>query len=205
MVESWFISVHWFSGSFSLTQSRERAVAQELRQLRDLRGAWKFEIGDDSSRAGVRYDDRSWVEIRVPARWEDEGFPGYDGYGWYRKQVWIPLEWKGKTLFLKLGKVDDVDEVYINGVFMAFTGEFPPKFETGYSVSRQYAIPEYCLKFGAENVIAVRVYDDQMEGGITRGEVGLFEQARRGPTGTESGGGLEVLAWRLLEVEFHRL
>jgi hypothetical protein len=153
-----------------------RVGAQDTRLLDDLRGVWKFEIGDDSAWARVAYDDRRWTEVKVPGRWEDQGFPGYDGYAWYRKEVWVPLEWKDKALVLKLGRVDDVDEVYLNGRFIAFSGEFPPHFETAYSISRQYPLQGENLKYGAMNLLAVRVYDYRLEGGITAGSVGVYER-----------------------------
>lgn len=58
--------------------------AQDLDRLLNLRGDWKFSIGDNTKWAEVNYDDSSWEEIYVPRRWESEGFNGYDGYAWYR-------------------------------------------------------------------------------------------------------------------------
>jgi sialate O-acetylesterase len=87
----------------------------------------------------------------------------------------MPANWKGKRLYLELGYVDDADEVYLNGHFIAFQGAFPPNFVTRYNVARQYAIPLYALQPDADNLIAVRVYDDQMAGGITHGNIRLVE------------------------------
>ena len=66
------------------------AVAEDWKSVLDLRGKWKFDLGDDEKRAIVAFDDSKWDEIFVPSAWEDEGYPGYDGYAWYRKHFRLP-------------------------------------------------------------------------------------------------------------------
>jgi hypothetical protein len=151
------------------------ASAQDLKPLLDLRGRWAFEVGDDMAWAAPGFSDRGWAQIAVPAAWEDQGFPGYDGYGWYRKWFRMPADWKGKRLFLDLGYVDDADETFVNGHFVGFQGTMPPNYVTKFDVPRRYAIPPYVLKPGEDNLIAVRVYDSEIAGGITHGDVQLLE------------------------------
>ena len=148
---------------------------QELRTVLDLRGHWKFEVGDDPRWAEPSFSDKDWASLVVPSQWETQGFPGYDGYAWYRKTIQVPADWAGKRLYLDLGLVDDVDETYINGRFIAFTGIFPPEYETAYGNPRLYAIPMGVLIPGKENVIAVRVYDSEMGGGIIQGKIAIRE------------------------------
>ncbi len=149
--------------------------AQGMKRLLDLRGSWKFELGDDARWAEPGFDDKKWVTVRVPGTWEEQGFPGYDGYAWYRKRIQIPPEWRTKRLYLGLGAIDDADEVFVNGHFMGFRGQMPPHFVTDYNSWRHYPLSAALLDPGGELVIAVRVYDDQMGGGITRGEPGIYE------------------------------
>jgi len=160
-----------------LTIGAIRAQAQDWKQLLDLRGQWKFEIGDDVRRADSAFNDSKWEQVFVPANWEDEGFPGYDGYAWYRKRFRTHSDWKDKVLYLHLGHVDDVDEVYLNGRLIGFSGGFPPGYYTAYDVNREYLLPGSFLSFSGDNVIAVRVYDEKLGGGINYGRVGIFEDA----------------------------
>ncbi|WP_430972646.1 glycoside hydrolase [Sunxiuqinia rutila] len=139
-----------------------------------LRGLWKFRIGDQREWASLDYDDSAWDKIRVPARWENEGFRGYDGYAWYRTSVLIDQSLADKKMVLELGYIDDVDEVFINGVRVGQTGSFPPHFSTAYNALRKYQIPAHLIRFGEENLIAVRVYDSQLEGGIVSGNVRIY-------------------------------
>ena len=157
----------------------QSAHPQEMSRIMDLRGQWKFEAGDDMTWADPKFDDESWDQIRVPSPWEDQGYPGYDGFGWYRKHFKAPKNLEGKMLVLKVGTIDDADETYLNGRFVGFGGTLPPKYESEYSVQREYQIPAWAIHEGEDNVIAVRVYDGQMNGGITGGEVGLYEIRNR--------------------------
>ncbi len=148
--------------------------ADEWKRLVDLRGRWKFEIGDNMECARPGFNDNGWQSIFVPSNWEDEGFPGYDGYAWYRIRFQLPPGTEKNPLYLHLGRIDDADETYLNGHLIGFSGIFPPGMETAYSKFREYRIPPEYLKIEGENVLAVRVYDMQLAGGIVEGRVGIY-------------------------------
>ena len=148
---------------------------QEWKTLLDLKGTWKIELGDNPRWAKPGFNDSKWDNIDVPSPWEDEGFPGYDGYAWYRKHFTVDGSFRDRIIYLHLGYVDDVSEVYLNGHMIGFQGDFPPHFSTAYDIYSQYSVPPQYLNFNGDNVIAVRVYDQRLAGGITHGRVGLFE------------------------------
>ncbi len=149
--------------------------AQE--RVLSLSGNWKFTIGDRQEYALPPYNDNGWREIRVPGTWEDQGFNGYDGFAWYRKQ----FDGSGLPegpLALDLGYIDDCDEVYLNGKLIGYSGSFPPKFYTAYDAHREYAIPEDILNRNGPNIIAVRIFDVTLEGGMVRGEPGIYRRKK---------------------------
>ncbi len=150
-------------------------------RLVDLRGTWHFRIGDQAAWSKRDLDESGWETIFAPSAWENEGFFGYDGYAWYRKRFTLAARHKGKSLYLNLGRVDDVDEVFINGYFIGSTGRVPPQYQTGYHIERLYRIPEEFLDFGGDNVVAVRVYDQRLEGGLLEGQLGLFTRVETAP------------------------
>jgi hypothetical protein len=151
------------------------AEAVETGSVLDLRGKWKFELGDDEKRASVTFNDSKWDEIFVPSPWEDEGYPGYDGYAWYRKHFRLPGWAVKRDLYLRLGCIDDVSEIYFNGVRIGIIGSFPPEYMTAYNTEIILTVPQNILNNSGDNVIAVRVYDDQLAGGIVQGKIGLYE------------------------------
>jgi hypothetical protein len=152
--------------SIALSRNEKREI--------NLKGKWKIETGDSMLYANPNFDDSDWQTIRVPDAWEGEGLPNYDGYAWYRIGFNLPDHLQGKTLYLALGRIDDVDETYINGKLLSSSGTFPPNYVTAYDQPRLYYIPKDFLKFNDENVIAVRVYDEKEAGGIISGNIGIY-------------------------------
>lgn len=140
----------------------------------NLRGNWRFSIGDKMSFAKPNYDDSDWERVYVPSSWQSEGFRRYNGYAWYRTTFEIEFT-AGEILYLELGRIDDVDEVFVNGRRVGSTGGFPPEYFTAHTVSRTYPVPTEYLVAGKKNVIAVRVYDEGGEGGILgKSNIGIF-------------------------------
>jgi hypothetical protein len=147
------------------------AGATDYNQQIRLEGKWSFKIGDDPDWSAAQFDDSGWTQIRVPSRWEEEGFQGYDGYAWFRKSVVIPPSFKDQKVILELGYIDDVDEVFFNGEKIGQTGSFPPHYSSAYNAFRKYEVPGRLIRTNGRNTIAVRVYDSGLEGGIIRGEI----------------------------------
>lgn len=134
-----------------------------------LQGKWRFSPGDRSEWSKPDFKDNNWEGVKVPSAWEDQNFYGYDGYAWYRKHFYCPSEAKGRDITLELGYIDDVDEVYVNGHLVGSTGAFPPGYFTAYNAYRKYNVPDEYLNINGDNVIAVRVYDAELSGGIISG------------------------------------
>lgn len=148
--------------------------AENLELKINLEGEWKFSIGDDKSWADRDYIDQDWDVVRVPGSWESNGYNDYNGFAWYRKEFTLQSLGNEKTLFMLLGRIDDVDEVYLNGKLIGLSGLFPPKVITAYDMERKYPFPSDLLVPGEKNVIAVRVYDEYYEGGICAGPIGIY-------------------------------
>lgn len=142
--------------------------------LQSLKGRWLFSIGINDEWTSPSFNDANWESIKVPSAWEDEGFNGYNGYAFYRKKISIPSGYRGRMLYLNMGYIDDVDEVYFNGHKIGSTGSFPPNYSTAYNAERIYYLPEEDINFDGSNLIAVKVYDSYNVGGIVSGEIGLY-------------------------------
>lgn len=146
----------------------------------DLTGSWRFALGDDLTRAQPDFDDDDWKKIHVPNYWEHEGLENYDGFGWYRRHFSLDADRLNSMLYAELGMIDDTDEVFVNGQRIGGSGQFPPSYIGAWNQHRQYAIPQGLIREG-DNVIAVRVYDAQMGGGIYKGEVGIYATRHPAP------------------------
>jgi hypothetical protein len=137
--------------------------------------SWLFKIGDDMEYRGAECDDSGWQSIRVPGQWENAGYVGYDGFAWYRLHFQVPRALLNRELYLCAGTIDDADETYLNGTRIGATGRFPPEAASAWNEQRAYRIPLRLLR--EKNVLAVRVYDMGLSGGITGGSIGLFDKA----------------------------
>lgn len=149
-------------------------VAENLKKLMSLEGSWKFSIGDDPAWAAPDYDDSKWDLLFVPKSWESSGYVDYNGYAWYRKSFTFTGSMDNETLYMVMGFIDDVDEVYLNGHLIGASGAMPPLMKTAYSVYRKYPLPPELLNESGKNVVAVRVYDEYLDGGIYSGPVGIY-------------------------------
>jgi cephalosporin-C deacetylase-like acetyl esterase len=132
---------------------------------------WKFRVGDDKKWAQPNLNDSDWTTVSIKTTLEEQkGFEQFEGFGWYRKQVIIPDSMKeaiGKGgLIVNYQKVDDCDELYFNGQVIGRTGSFPPAYQSGYNLPREYKVPAQLVLKGKPNIIAVRIYDGGGGGGI---------------------------------------
>jgi hypothetical protein len=138
----------------------------------------KFALGDDPARARPEFDDSAWVKLSTLKNYEKQGFDGYDGYSWYRFHVNIPsslrktVRWDHR-LRIYLSSIDDVDESFLNGVKIGAMGQMPedPRgYSTRWNGIRTYYVDlaSGLVRWDADNVIAVRVYDGSGGGGFYR-------------------------------------
>lgn len=146
----------------------------------DLSGIWDFFI-EDFGRNRDDLDDEEWSKIMVPSPWEKQGIRNFDGIGWYRKKFQLPDQLNGHELVLLVGKIDDFDQVYLNGTLIGKTKDDRRfSFSTSYLELRIYNVPKNLIKPGQLNTLVVRVEDIGNIGGIYEGPVGLIKASRRG-------------------------
>lgn len=157
-------------------------------ELSIVPGDWRFQKGDDAAWKARDLDDSGWQKVTLPDNWERHANYSEDNvYGWFRRRIEIPSVLKGKDFELLLGCIDDVDEAFLNGERIGGTGSFPPDYRTAYDTQRRYRVPASLVRGDGSDVLAVRVFDGNGNGGIN--EAGV-KSARVGPFDTtESKGG----------------
>ena len=108
--------------------------------------------------SAIDLDDGNWKSLVVPKYWEEQGYAQIDGVAWYRKEIKLTEEQSKSTATLHLGKVDDSDITWINGIEVGKTEGF-------YDKDRIYTIDAKYLRPGP-NMLVVRVHDTGGNGGI---------------------------------------
>lgn len=122
----------------------------------DLSREWRMKKTDDNSRkyAALDYNDTSWNSINLPRILSPERARSIF---WLRKTFTVPVDYKDKDLALNLGKIWEADEIYINGIRMGSHGGWFPEYFGLWNFHRSIPLPENILRFGEQNVIALRV------------------------------------------------
>lgn len=179
--------------------SLEAVSPQPDKLLMKIDGPWFFSIGDQSEWSSMDFDHSNWQKVEAGETWENQGFEAYDGYAWYRKEILIPAMEDEAELVLKMGKIDDSDELFFNGKLIGATGGMPPNYHTGYHDIRRYALATTAIRWGETNVIAVRVYDGGGEGGLREGFRGLYVTAPKPKPQIDLSGTWEFVTEPVLE------
>lgn len=136
-------------------------------ELEAVTGIWRFHPGDDAAWQARDWDDRDWQQVNLPDNWEHHsGHTNDHVYGWFRRGLEIPVEYRGKDFDLLLGRIDDVDEVWLNGARIGGTGSFPPDYRTAWEAERRYRVPASLVRGDGSDVLAVRVFDGNGNGGL---------------------------------------
>jgi hypothetical protein len=148
----------------------------------DMSAGWVGEpdpedVGREEGWQLPEFDDSRWRPIEVPGTWESQRpeLADYNGIFWYRKELELPVLPEDAELVLSMGAVDDEDWTYLNGELIgSITAE---THEQHWAAARRYVLPKGALRPG-RNVLAVRVRDTYMGGGIVRGPASIQAPGR---------------------------
>jgi beta-galactosidase len=165
-----------------------RSEVSDAPELQIVEGEWKFSKGDNLLWKDPGFNDNSWQKVKLPSTWEEHSnYTPANVFGWFRRELDIPADLLGKDIYINVGKIDDADETYFNGVKVGGLGHFPPDFVSAWDIFRSYKVPHEIIHYSGKNSIAVRVFDGTMGGGIynkgTKVTEGIFESTCQGGSG----------------------
>ena len=142
----------------------------------------KLMVGDDMTWCQPGFDDSQWKTVSVHQHLtrQDISFPR--SYAWYRihftpaKSLLEKSDMRQAVIF-HLGTIDDTDEVYINGHFVGKTGKNPKsdgEYQSMWDTERIYIFNDASkIKWGEDNVLSIRVYNDGDPGGMSGEKIGI--------------------------------
>jgi beta-galactosidase len=159
-----------------------KPIGDRVRTIMPLDRNWLFNKGDASGADGASFADSTWRPVNLPHDWAVEGpfesgakTTGRGGYapsgiGWYRNHFTLPATvTQGQQVYVEFDGVMSHSTVYINGTQL---GNHP----YGY-VSFRYDMTK-SIKFGAENVIAVKTDTSQQPSSRYYEGAGIYRRAR---------------------------
>lgn len=139
--------------------------AQQKKTFQDnnyaINEAWKFSKENYEDSYKFDFSDKNWAIVSVPHTWNNEDAmdetPGfYRAACWYRRDVFIGEEAKGKNTILHFDGANQVVELYVNEKVVG-------KHIGGYT-GFNFDITK-CIKVGQSNLIAIKVdnsYDENI-------------------------------------------
>ncbi|MFZ0743636.1 MAG: SpoIIE family protein phosphatase [Terracidiphilus sp.] len=135
-----------------------------------LDGPWQFHLGDNPAWASPAFDDFFWPQITANKTWGLQGHTSYTGYAWYRRHITLSTApGASPDIALLIPAIDDVYEIYWNGVLVGHLGTMPPHWVSYSTVPAQ----TFGLGQARSGVLAVRVWklpllsnDDGTAGGF---------------------------------------
>ena len=122
-------------------------------------GLWQFHTGDNLAWASpsVADNDRSagWEQITTNKSWGEQGHPAYTGFAWYRKHIHLTTAPNTPAdVAMLIQHVDNVYEIYWNGILVGHQGHMPPGPSFAYNPPMQ----TFGLGPIRDGVLAVRVW-----------------------------------------------
>ncbi len=126
---------------------------------------------DDAQWRSPAYDDSKWIAVPFPGNFDKTILPLFDGTVWFRTTVDIDSQVASKGLTLRLGKIKDEYEIYING----------EKINREINTDRvmQYEIDPQKLVAG-KNVMAIKIINYWEAGGFMSRANDYFIEGRNG-------------------------
>lgn len=151
------------------------AVFQPVQACEDnvpLRGDWYYNTVDQASNATAMVSDPGWTKVTTG---ESDGVVtrAEDGIRWYRLEFDLDPVHHSRACGLFLGRIQEVDEVYLNGQLIGGSGRMSTHwfdYVSAYLSTRGYAIPTEQLR-EQDNVLAVRVLSFYLDSNMPFDEV----------------------------------
>ncbi|HOW80966.1 MAG TPA: helix-turn-helix domain-containing protein [Spirochaetota bacterium] len=137
----------------------------------ELSGEWKIIDADTPDAMRPEYDDSKAPAIAIPGKWDHILRKNRDMAAtvWLRKKFIIDESLRDRQMVLSLGAISVADETYLNGVLVGGTGFIPSRdnpldYDFTWHYDRNYTVGSSLVRFGRENVIAIRVFSHYING-----------------------------------------
>ena len=164
-----FLSMFSYGQKFKTSDPKDIALfpqQNDCRNTLNLSGIWKFKkdslhIGEKEQWFNGLKDFRS---IAVPGSWNDQFTDSRDYMDmvWYETESYIPSNWKGQSIFLRVGSAVYATKIWINGIPLGQHegGHLPFAFEINSSI-----------KWNAKNRITIQVENIMKTNRVPTGNV----------------------------------
>lgn len=143
----------------------EQIYAPDWWERQGIDGPLNFNLVPESTVAAWKQEGRKSVNRGFAIPREDKP---YNGFAWYRTEVFIPGDWRGRDIVFRTGAVANQIQLFVNGRAVS------EAMEKGSLGIEDRTIPASLWRFGATNVIAARLFNAYNFGGLAEPPLELF-------------------------------
>ncbi len=176
----WWRTAHSYITRFwsPCTESGYERIVKRGKLVAGCPDEWDFlidpnDIGESAGWFRSGHIGGNWQRLRTKtASWGDQGLHYYKGFAWYRTEVDIPSDFKGRKIYLWFGGVDEKAKVWLNGKFIGTSGNPGHGLPGVAGTFKPFELDATdAIQFGKPNTIAVKITNKQLDelgtGGIT--------------------------------------
>lgn len=94
----------------------------ETREIKDLSGVWSFKVDRKNEGRAKKWHSRPLsgaISMPVPASYnditQDASIRDHIGEAWYEKQFFVPVSWKTRRIFVRVGSATHSAKMWLNG------------------------------------------------------------------------------------------
>jgi hypothetical protein len=124
--------------------------------MTELAGPWRFHAEDNPAWANPDASDSGWSLLYAGKSWDEQGYKGYSGVGWYRLRLLDTPD--GGPLAFYLPSVDESCQVFVNGRLIGQVGGLPPHPHLVSEQRMLFTVPADAVRPHQPIEIAVRVW-----------------------------------------------
>jgi len=125
--------------------------------------AWRMHPGDDPAWARPDMNDSNWQSSKAPVM--GTSLTVVPGFRWYRTTVLLPPSLVGRPLAIGMGGIDEVYELYVEGVSIGRFGHWTPRPASPFDRQLIFAIPPSLVR-GPTVHIALRRWNGATSTGL---------------------------------------
>ncbi|MBN1410104.1 MAG: hypothetical protein JW969_04615 [Spirochaetales bacterium] len=165
-----FISV-WGAASAQGNVQAIQSVQEKVPLLND----WRYNASDNPSFKNSGWNDTEWPVFAFSLT-KNKKIEGSINFLWLRKKVVFNSPVKGIQKYILSSKMSGSMDVFFNGIQIYRHGEFPPStVRYTPAVPKTALIPEELIRYDEPNTIAIRLYFDTGDQGLSPVFIGTYD------------------------------
>ena len=124
----------------------------------DISSNWSYILSNEPYNPDIDHPT-DWKSVQLPLSFNKEMNKG-NHFLWLQKKLVFSTSLGKKRIFLLLGRIAGVFDVYLNGVLIGMHGNLPPHIQYHSGTAKSFYLPDKLIHLGSENTLVVSLYHE---------------------------------------------